>query len=386
MIELHLIGYTSDLRYLVLDLEPEGERGRYRLVVDGDLLLTLDELRDLRAQAGMDVGIPYERLEERLGIVIGGGEHPTTAGGDTARDDPGERWERLTARPPTSQPPPVLSPEEPAPPREEPAPPPEEPAPPPAVRVVDRTGPSVEEPRQPEAAPSEGAVDEAAARLEEPAGSEDPEEFEEPEDLEEPEQPEETQETDEPDQPRERGEPEETEQTGGHTDGDERPAAHAPRPASGGGTSDDAAAPGRDSELTPAQIQARLRAGRRPESVAEEAGTDVAWVERWLPPILTERAQVLQEARSLYLERPRKGRSHAPLGEAVAANLRRRHLDPDEDAEWSVKRRADGRWSINVRYRYRNKTRSATWALDREEAELTASSKAARDLGWTDGA
>ena len=119
--------------------------------------------------------------------------------------------------------------------------------------------------------------------------------------------------------------------------------------------------------------------------MAEEAGTDVAWVERWLPPILTERAQVLQEARALYVERQRKGRSRLPLGEAVEANLRRRHLDPDEDATWSVKRRADGRWSINVRYRYRNKTRSATWALDREDGELSPSSDAARDLGWTEG-
>lgn len=403
MIELHLIGYTSDLRYLVLDLEPEGERGRYRLVVDGDLLLTLDELRDLRAQAGMDVGIPYERLEERLGIVIGGDRQgSTTADADAAPEEPTEWWEPVTARPPTSQPPPAPLREEPAPPDEEPARPREEPAPP-AVRVVDRTGPSVEER---EAAPWGGAVDEATVgsgeeeQPEEPGeldGSEDPEEPDRPEEPESPEDPAEPDDTDdiggsdEPDEPDEVGEPgqveepEEIEEPDGTPDGGERPAAQSPRrPASAGGTSD-AAAPGRDSELTPAQIQARLRAGRRPESVAEEAGTDVAWVERWLPPILTERAQVLQEARSLYLERPRKGRSHAPLGEAVAANLRRRHLDPDEDAEWSVKRRANGRWSINVRYRYRNKTRSATWALDREEGELTASSKAARDLGWTDG-
>ncbi|HEX2027312.1 MAG TPA: hypothetical protein VHF25_04870, partial [Nitriliruptorales bacterium] len=77
VIDVHLIGYTADLRYLVLDIEPASSTGRYRLALDEDLFLTLDEVRELRGEA---------RPEAAAEAV-----HDTTAGAalHTSEDDRG---------------------------------------------------------------------------------------------------------------------------------------------------------------------------------------------------------------------------------------------------------------------------------------------------------
>jgi hypothetical protein len=54
VIELHLIGYTEDGDHLVLDLDADGE-GRYLLVVDPDLLATLEAVREERLATGKPV-------------------------------------------------------------------------------------------------------------------------------------------------------------------------------------------------------------------------------------------------------------------------------------------------------------------------------------------
>lgn len=241
MIELHLIGYTADLEYLVLDEDPERDRGRYRLVIDGDLFATLEEIRAGRLAAGMDVGDAY-RVE---GVADG----------------------------------------------------------------------------EPAAGPEDLAGVEPLAR--EPVAREP----EEPEVIEPP--------------PR--------------------------RP---------------DARLSPAQIQNLLRRGRSVRSIAKEAGTDHEWIERWLPPIEAERRRILEAAWSRRLERPRLGRSRENLREAVERSLRDRKV-AEEDVVWEAARRRNGTWSVAVRYRYRGKTRSATWIYDPVEGDVDAASDLARDLAFT---
>lgn len=134
--------------------------------------------------------------------------------------------------------------------------------------------------------------------------------------------------------------------------------------------------------LSPAEIQARLRAGRSPRSVAREAGTDLERIERWLPPILAERHRVLGRAHELRLSRPRLGRSRDTLATAVVRNLRARGVD-GETLTWEVGRRRDGRWKVSARFLQRGRTRTATWTYDPTADELRAASELARELGFT---
>ncbi|HMC04205.1 MAG TPA: septation protein SepH, partial [Actinomycetota bacterium] len=47
------------------------------------------------------------------------------------------------------------------------------------------------------------------------------------------------------------------------------------------------------SVLTPKEIQAELRSGRTVQEVAQLAGTDTSWIERFLSPILAERKGIV---------------------------------------------------------------------------------------------
>lgn len=136
------------------------------------------------------------------------------------------------------------------------------------------------------------------------------------------------------------------------------------------------------SRLTPAQIQARLRAGHGVEEVAEEAGTERSWIERWLVPIEAERSRILNEARSRRLEHSDLGMSDAPLGEAVTENLG--HIDVDPSSiTWEVARRSKGSWRVIVRYVQGERERQATWLYDPGEHTLNPASPEAREVGFT---
>jgi hypothetical protein len=128
--------------------------------------------------------------------------------------------------------------------------------------------------------------------------------------------------------------------------------------------------------LSPAEIQTQLRAGRSVRAVARDAGTDVAWVERWLAPILAERDRVLREARETTAG---PGRSRRPFGDVVNRNLADRGADGDR-ARWEAVRREDGLWRITVRFDDAGRARSATWIYDRGEGALLPQSPLATEL------
>lgn len=142
----------------------------------------------------------------------------------------------------------------------------------------------------------------------------------------------------------------------------------------------------RQSELSPREIQARLRAGADPRAIAREAGTTAAWVERWLPPIEAEREQVEAAVRGSVISRRRLGESADPVGQAVRTNLEARGLDPDDpDAvRWqTVRREGDSYWSVSVRFRHRGKLQRALYRWDVDEAALDPRNDLALDLGFT---
>jgi hypothetical protein len=106
-----------------------------------------------------------------------------------------------------------------------------------------------------------------------------------------------------------------------------------------------------DSMLRPRDIQARIRAGETPESVAAAAGTTVEKVMPYAAPVLAEREHVAQRAQRSSIRRPAGEAPHGArtLGEAVTGHLHTRNVDPEVVA-WDSWRREDGRWALTGRY------------------------------------
>jgi len=105
-----------------------------------------------------------------------------------------------------------------------------------------------------------------------------------------------------------------------------------------------------ESSLRPRDIQARIRAGESPESVAQAAQTTVEKILPFVGPVLAERQHVAERAQRSNVRRPAGAEATArTLGDAVAAHLRGHNVDPD-GVEWDAWRREDGRWTLIASY------------------------------------
>jgi hypothetical protein len=123
-----------------------------------------------------------------------------------------------------------------------------------------------------------------------------------------------------------------------------------------------------DSTLRPRDIQARIRAGETPESVAQVAGTSVDKVMPYAAPVLAEREHVAQRAQRASLRRrPTEGTSTGSsartLGDAVGSHLRGRNVDPDT-VSWDAWRREDGRWTLTGSYTTTGRVGAAHFSFD----------------------
>jgi hypothetical protein len=115
------------------------------------------------------------------------------------------------------------------------------------------------------------------------------------------------------------------------------------------------------------------------------AGMEVAWVERFLGPVLDERTIAIQDSQRARFEKPRLGMSGASLGESVARNLRARRVKITEEDladAWDAWRVDTQPWVISVTFSYRGREQRATWRYDPHTRELTAVNRLASDLGW----
>ncbi len=165
--------------------------------------------------------------------------------------------------------------------------------------------------------------------------------------------------------------------------GTRAPARRADEPRVGSGSGSVA----RRSNLTPREIQARLRAGRSAEAVADEAEVDVEWVERFAVPIFAEQAQVVELARTLIYAKPRGDDSDAPLDEAVAWNLLDRGITLLKDefaASWGAYQLHDQVWLVRFEYRSKGRPQHAEWEVDVRTGELTARNRLAGELAYVE--
>ena len=118
------------------------------------------------------------------------------------------------------------------------------------------------------------------------------------------------------------------------------------------------------SDLSPKEIQARLRTGESPESIAVAAGVPVARVQRFSGPVQGEMVRVIDACRSAFVVRGRLGPSAVPLGAAVDAALADLPGGSEDTVEWTTYRTEDGSWLVTVTWFARRRSRSASWRYD----------------------
>ena len=120
-----------------------------------------------------------------------------------------------------------------------------------------------------------------------------------------------------------------------------------------------------ESTIRPRDIQARIRGGESPESVAEAAQTTVEKIMPFAGPVLAERQHVAERAQRSSVRR-RSGDTAGTartLGDAVAAQLRPLNAR-SENVEWDAWRREDGRWSLTAGYETSERSGTAELTFD----------------------
>ncbi|HVT70610.1 MAG TPA: septation protein SepH [Trebonia sp.] len=137
----------------------------------------------------------------------------------------------------------------------------------------------------------------------------------------------------------------------------------------------------RESELSPKEIQARLRAGDTVEQVAKAARIPVSRIMIYATPVISERARIIEQARAAKVRRPRGPESTAALGSVVTKRLAEITGLRPETVEWSAKRREDGAWVIGMSYAARGGSRTALWLWRPSGRDLTALNALGTRLG-----
>jgi DNA-binding CsgD family transcriptional regulator len=133
-----------------------------------------------------------------------------------------------------------------------------------------------------------------------------------------------------------------------------------------------------ESQLTPREIQARIRAGRSLEEVAAAAGIATERVERYAAPVLAEREHVADQAKLAPARRASAG-SAPRLGELVEQRLAQQSVAADS-VTWDAWRGEDDRWTVNLSYLAVARERNAQWTFDPRGRVLAAANDEARWL------
>lgn len=136
-----------------------------------------------------------------------------------------------------------------------------------------------------------------------------------------------------------------------------------------------------NSALRPRDIQARIRSGESPETVAAAAQTTLEAIMAYATPVLAERAHIARTAQTSSIRRgsaePRA--SARTLGDAATRYLSEHSLH-ERDLEWDAWRRADGRWMLVAEYATEGNPRRAEFTYDLPGRYVVAENDDARRL------
>jgi len=123
-----------------------------------------------------------------------------------------------------------------------------------------------------------------------------------------------------------------------------------------------------DAELSPRDIQSRVRRGEDPLDIAAAAGVPAERVERYARPILGERAHIVALARGSALD------PGALDGGTTLAHRADEALETlgAKDVDWDSHRDDDGRWNVHVTFTRDGAERVASWWFDPATRSLSA--------------
>lgn len=139
-----------------------------------------------------------------------------------------------------------------------------------------------------------------------------------------------------------------------------------------------------ESQLSPREIQARIRAGHSVDEVSHAAGISADRVERYASPVIAERRHVVEQAQKAPARRASAGK--APLlTELVESRLAEQSAGKDT-VEWDAWRGDDDRWTVRLSYLAGGRARVATWAFDPRGRVLAPADDEARWLVEGSGA
>jgi hypothetical protein len=140
----------------------------------------------------------------------------------------------------------------------------------------------------------------------------------------------------------------------------------------------------RESELSPKEIQARLRAGESEEQIAKLARVPASRLVRYAEPVISERDRIIEQARAAVLQRARGHDATTPLGEVVEKRLGATVGIRFETVAWTARRRDDGAWIVALSYTARGGARTASWLWQPAEHALSSINGLATRLGAED--
>lgn len=135
-----------------------------------------------------------------------------------------------------------------------------------------------------------------------------------------------------------------------------------------------------ENQITPREIQARIRAGQTSEEIAVAAQVPVDRVRRFEGPVLMERRHIADLAQTTNVRRVTDASAHS-LHDLVTQRLEARGVDPD-DMEWDARRREDGRWAVRLEYVHGGRSRDAVWLFDHRRRTLEPHDD---EAGWLIG-
>ena len=132
------------------------------------------------------------------------------------------------------------------------------------------------------------------------------------------------------------------------------------------------------SQLSPREIQARVRAGHTVDEVAAAAGISTDRVEKYAGPVLAEREHVVEQARKAPARRATGGKAPT-LAELTEARLAEQRVAADS-VSWDAWRDEHDRWTVRLSYLGSGRARVATWTFDPRGRVLAPADDEARWL------